>query len=93
MAFPVKIQSTTGDNGGFCLPVLLIIFNRPDTRRAVIDQMREVRPREIFVFADGPRLRRPEEVGPMPRHTRSAQGVRLAMQGMGIVSQAKRQMS
>jgi len=36
-------------------PILLIIFNRPDTTSQVIGAIRRVRPRQLFVAADGPR--------------------------------------
>lgn len=36
-------------------PVLLIIFNRPDTTRLVFDRIREVKPERLFIAADGPR--------------------------------------
>jgi hypothetical protein len=41
----------------FCLttPVLLVIFNRPETTRAVFESIRAVRPAVYFVVADGPR--------------------------------------
>ena len=37
-------------------PVLLIIFNRPDTTRVVLDAIRKARPERLYVAADGPRL-------------------------------------
>lgn len=46
---------------GFGVPVLLIVFNRPDTTREVIDRLREVAPRRLFVFADGPRATAPAD--------------------------------
>src|SRR3954469_1056167 len=36
-------------------PVLLIIFNRPDTTRAVFEAIRQARPPKLYVAADGPR--------------------------------------
>lgn len=38
------------------LPLLLLIFNRPETTRHVINALRSVRPRYLFVAADGPRV-------------------------------------
>jgi len=35
-------------------PILLNIFNRPDTTSQVIDAIRRVRPKRLFVAADGP---------------------------------------
>jgi hypothetical protein len=41
----------------FCLttPVLLVIFNRPDTTRQVLESIRAARPPALYVAADGPR--------------------------------------
>jgi hypothetical protein len=36
-------------------PILLVVFNRADTTREVFDAIRQVRPRQLFVAADGPR--------------------------------------
>ncbi len=40
-------------------PVVLMIFNRPDLTARVLERVRQVRPRELLVIADGPRF--PEE--------------------------------
>ncbi|MGD1804967.1 methyltransferase domain-containing protein [Dapis sp. BLCC M126] len=37
-------------------PVVLIIFNRPDTTAKVFEAIREVKPLQLFVIADGPHL-------------------------------------
>lgn len=42
----------------FDTPILLIIFNRPDTTQIVFDQIRKVKPKTLYVFADGPRKNR-----------------------------------
>jgi hypothetical protein len=36
-------------------PVLLIVFNRPDTTKQVFARIREAQPQQLFVAADGPR--------------------------------------
>ena len=36
-------------------PVVLIIFRRPDTTRRVFEAIREARPKQLFIVADGPR--------------------------------------
>jgi hypothetical protein len=36
-------------------PVLLLVFNRPDSTAAVIEALRKVRPDRVYVAADGPR--------------------------------------
>lgn len=43
-------------------PVLLIGFNRPQHMRRQIDQLRDVKPDQIFVSIDGPRRNRPDDV-------------------------------
>jgi hypothetical protein len=40
-------------------PILFLIFNRPDTARQVFSQIRKMKPRRLYVAADGPRF--PEE--------------------------------
>jgi hypothetical protein len=45
----------------FPTPVLLLVFNRPDTTRQVLDALRRVRPRYLYVAADGPRPHRPAD--------------------------------
>lgn len=42
-------------------PVALFIFNRPDTTARVLDALRAVRPRTVFVIADGARADEPED--------------------------------
>lgn len=42
-------------------PVLLIIFNRADTTRQVLDAIRKVKPTKLYVAADGPRADKPGE--------------------------------
>lgn len=43
------------------IPVLLTIFNRPDKTKAVIENLRQIRPKRLFVAADGPRLDHPQD--------------------------------
>lgn len=43
-------------------PVLFLIFNRPDTTQRVFNEIRRVKPKELFVSADGPRENKPLEV-------------------------------
>lgn len=42
-------------------PVVLLIFNRPDSTRVVFDTIRKVRPEKLFVIADGARPEKPGE--------------------------------
>lgn len=36
-------------------PILFLIFNRPDTTRQVLERIRQLKPRTLYVAADGPR--------------------------------------
>jgi hypothetical protein len=46
----------------FQTPVILILFNRPDRVRRLLDVLREVRPAHILAIADGPRPAHPSDV-------------------------------
>ncbi len=46
----------------FDTPVLFLIFNRPDATRRVFEVIRKVRPRQLFIAADGPRENMPDEI-------------------------------
>jgi hypothetical protein len=37
------------------IPILVIVFNRPETTKRVLDSIRSVQPTQFFVAADGPR--------------------------------------
>lgn len=43
-------------------PVLLIVFNRPEPTRRVLDAIRQVRPSRLYIAGDGPRPDRPDDV-------------------------------
>jgi len=40
----------------FETPVLFLIFNRPDTTQKVFEQIKQIKPKHLFVAADGPRI-------------------------------------
>jgi hypothetical protein len=44
------------------VPILFIIFNRPDTTFQVFEAIRDSRPTELFIAADGPRCTKDGEV-------------------------------
>lgn len=46
---------------GYDVPVAFIIFNRPDVTRRTFEAIAAVRPRNLFLIADGPRRDRPGE--------------------------------
>ena len=39
----------------FDTPVLLLAFNRPDTTRLVLEEIRKINPKKLFVSVDGAR--------------------------------------
>jgi hypothetical protein len=45
----------------FDTPILFLIFNRPDTTKLVFEAIRNIKPKQLFIAADGPRLDRPGE--------------------------------
>jgi hypothetical protein len=45
----------------FTTPILFMIFNRPDTTERVFQQIRAIKPKYLFVSADGPRLQKAGE--------------------------------
>lgn len=54
---------STGNNiEVFDCPVCLIIFRRPDCTRRLLDKLAEIRPRRLFVVADGPRQDHPDDI-------------------------------
>ncbi len=46
---------TSDKNFNFEVPILFLIFNRPDTTLKVFNQIRKVKPKKLFIAADGPR--------------------------------------
>ena len=46
----------------FDIPILFIVFKRLDTTKRVFEKIKEVRPKRLFVVADGPRTGHPEEI-------------------------------
>ena len=47
---------------GFDTPVIFMVFNRPDLTARVFEQIARIRPRTLYVIADGPRADRPGDV-------------------------------
>ena len=48
-------------NNRFETPILFLVFNRPDTTQQVFNKIKEIKPRYLFVAADGPRSGKPGE--------------------------------
>lgn len=47
-------------SNSFNTPILFIVFNRPDTTRRVFDEIRKIKPKQLFIAADAPRF---EKIG------------------------------
>jgi hypothetical protein len=45
----------------FNTPILLLIFNRPDVTQIVFDIIKQIRPKFLYIGADGPRADKPED--------------------------------
>ena len=51
----VKEKCHMDNDTSFDTPILFLIFNRPETTLKVFEKIRLLRPRQLFVAADGPR--------------------------------------
>ena len=47
--------------------VLLIFFNRPETFSKVFEQVKLAKPSRLFLYQDGPRASRPDDLGKIMR--------------------------
>ncbi|MDB4654891.1 hypothetical protein OAE53_00820 [bacterium] len=45
----------------FSTPILFLIFNRPATTHKVFESLRSLKPAQLFIASDGPRLNRPQD--------------------------------
>ncbi len=63
------MASTSESTPGLNVPVVFIVFNRPDTTEIVFQAIRAARPRRLLVVADGPRADVPGEAA-LCRRTR-----------------------
>ncbi len=57
----MEVDLEVADPESLKTPVLLLVFDRPETTRAVVDTIRAARPSEYFVAADGPRPDRQDD--------------------------------
>lgn len=48
--------------GLFDLPVSLHVFNRPETTSHLFDIIKKIRPKQLFITADGPRENKPDDI-------------------------------
>lgn len=57
----IRLDTGEKEIQGLDTPVLLLIFNRPQTTKRVFEAIRNARPKKLFVAADGPRSNKPGE--------------------------------
>jgi hypothetical protein len=57
------------------VPVLLIVFNRPEKTRRMFDAVRAAAPRRLFIAADGPRPDHPDDLDRCVRTRRVVSGI------------------
>ena len=43
-------------------PVAMVVFNRYETAKQVFEQVRKVKPKKLFIIADGPREKVPQDI-------------------------------
>ncbi|UOE48311.1 nucleotide-diphospho-sugar transferase [Mucilaginibacter sp. SMC90] len=48
---------------GYPVPVLFLIFNRPDFTDMVFEAIAEIKPQYLYIAADGPRPDKPDDIG------------------------------
>lgn len=48
-------------NNGFKTPILFIVFNRMETTRRVFDAIQRIKPKKLYITADGPRVNKAGE--------------------------------
>jgi hypothetical protein len=49
-------------NTSFDIPILFIVFNRLETTKRVFNSIRNIKPRQLFIAADGPRPNKPTDI-------------------------------
>lgn len=46
----------------FDTPILFLVFNRPETTNIVWKEIRKIKPNQLFIAADAPRIHHPEDI-------------------------------
>ena len=59
--FSSKSISHQPYDSSFYTPILFLLFNLPDTTQKVFDQLKKIRPKYLYIAADGARSDRPDE--------------------------------
>ena len=47
------MDANNAENVEFQTPILFIIFNRPSTTKLVFNQIKKIKPKKLFIAADG----------------------------------------
>ncbi len=55
------LKTPQSDMDGYDVPIVFIIFNRPDVTRLTFEAIAIARPKKLFLIGDGPRSNRPSE--------------------------------
>jgi hypothetical protein len=75
--FGPKLETFLQNRMAYSVPVLLLAFNRPETTRKVMEQIRLAAPQRLYVHCDGARLHQPadrEKVAAVHREIREGVG-------------------
>ena len=56
------MNNTQNSNSQFSIPVLFLVFNRPDTTARVFQSIRRIQPMRLFIAGDGPRNSTPNDI-------------------------------
>ena len=44
------------------LPILMMVFNRPDLTRKVFNEVKKYKPKKLFISCDGPRVEKKKKL-------------------------------
>ena len=59
--YTIQDLSANKDISLFPVPILFVVFNRPDTTKRVFEVIRKIKPSKLYIAADGPRMNREDE--------------------------------
>lgn len=55
------MKSDADSRGAFKVPILFVVFNRPQTTRLVFEEIRRIHPSKLYIASDGSRMTRENE--------------------------------
>ncbi|MEK7568566.1 MAG: nucleotide-diphospho-sugar transferase [Patescibacteria group bacterium] len=59
--YTIQDLSANKDISLFPVPILFVVFNRPDTTKRVFEVIRKIKPSKLYIATDGPRMNREDE--------------------------------